>query len=134
MADKFYVDTKVHKLFKEMVEFAHSPFYKKDMKDVFIFAMALGFYLKRRKKLEKKKDIADIDVFSPSQKLLIKSVAVKAEEKPSVLINETKPIEIAEEFANGGIDDLYNWVFQTKEDPVKVLDKKLTEFMKKMKK
>lgn len=131
MVVKFHVDAGIHELFKDMVESAHSPFYKKDMKEVFIFAMALGFHLKRRKELKKKKDIADINVFSHSQKLLIKSIATMAEGKPEVLINETRPIEIAEEFANGGIDDLYNWVFRVKEEPVKVLDKKITELVKK---
>jgi dnd system-associated protein 4 len=131
MADKFYVDLKVHSLFKELVESPHSPFYKKDMKDAFIFAMALGFRLNRRKSLEKKKDVADVDVFKEHEKLLIKSVAAKAERKVEVLMDEMEAIKIAEEFANGGIDTLYEWVFQGKGEPIKTLDLKITELVKK---
>lgn len=131
MADKFYVDRKAHKMFKDLVDLSHSPFYKKDMKDVFIFAMAIGYRRNKRKELEKKKDIADVDVFKEPEKLLIKSIAVKTEGKVEVLMDDAKAIEVAEKFANGGIDTLYEWVFKSKEPPVKLLDKKITELVKK---
>lgn len=115
---------------KDLVDLSHSPFYKKDMKYVFIFAMAIGFHLNKRKKLETKKDVADIDVFKPHEKLLIQSIAAKTDEKLEVILDEAETFRIAEEFANGGIDLVYEWILQSK-DPVGTLDKKITELVKK---
>jgi dnd system-associated protein 4 len=134
MDGRFHVDSKVHRLFRELVDLSHSPFYRKEMKDVFVFAMAVGFSLNKRKSLEKRKDVADVDVFRPNERLLIESIAVKEKGKIEVLMDESEPIKIAEEFANGGIDTLYEWVFQTKEPPPKLLDKKITELVRVKKK
>jgi len=131
MANKFYVDKKAHELFKELVKNPHSPFYNKEMKDVFIFAMALGLRMNKREKLKSKKEVAYFDVFKDNEKILIKSVATKAEKKLEILMDETKTIEVGEEFANGGIYTLYEWVFQKKKDPLKLLDEKITGLVKK---
>jgi dnd system-associated protein 4 len=131
MVDKFYVDVKAHKLFRDLVNEPHSPFYNKDMKDVFIFAMSLGFCMNKRKPLEKKKDIADIDVFKEHEKTLIMCIASKIEGKIDILVDETKVFRIAEEFANGGIDTLHALIFEKKGEPVKNLDKEIIELTKK---
>lgn len=129
---KFFVDEKAHKLFRDLVDIKGSPFYKKDLKDVFIFSMALAFKLGKRKPLEKKKDIADISVFTESQLLLINSVAVATENKLEVLLDEKKKFEIAEEYANAGVYILHEIVFESKEgvdDAIKILDKKISSLV-----
>lgn len=128
MAVKFFVDKKAHQMFQDLVRLEHSPFHGKHMKDVFIFAMAIGFRLGERRKLESRKDIADIDVFKENERILINSVAVRTEGEAKVLMDEEAVFKIAEEFANGGINLLYEWIFQSK-DPVDTLDKKITELM-----
>ena len=133
MGVKFFVDEKAHKLFRDLVDTKGSPFYKKDLKDVFIFSMALAFKLGKKKPLEKKKDIADISVFTESQLLLIKSVAVTAENNLEVLLDEKKKFEIAEEYANAGIYILHEIIFESKEnidDAIRVLDKKISNLVK----
>jgi len=130
MVDKFYVDEKVHKLFRDLVDERGSPFFGMQIKDVFIFAMSMGFASKSRSELNKKKDIADVDVFTDNQLALIKSIAVKAEGKLEVLADDSKPMDIAEEYANGGIHILYEMVFKTKDDPLKNLDKKISSLTK----
>jgi len=132
MVNKFYVDGKMHKLFKEITEEPHSPFYKKDIKDVFIFSLALGFILGKRIKLEGRKDIADIDVFTEKQILLIKSIAIKITKELEILIDEKEIFKIAEEYANGGIPLLYELIFKNK-DPIKALDKKIVSLAEKKK-
>jgi len=131
MVDKFYVDVKAHKLFRNLVDQPYSPFYNKDIKDVFIFAMSLGFRMNKRKPLEKKKDIADIDVFKEHEKTLIRCIASQVEGKIDILIDEAKIFRIAEEFANGGIDILHDLIFEKKGEPIKNLDKEIIELSNK---
>lgn len=133
MGVKFFVDEKAHKLFRDLVDTKGSPFYKKDLKDVFIFSMALAFKLGKRKPLGKKKDIADISVFTESQLLLIKSVAVATENNLEVLLDEKKKFEIAEEYANAGIYVLHEIIFESKENidnAIRALDKKISNLVK----
>ena len=133
MGIKFFVDERAHKLFRDLVDTKGSPFYKKDLKDVFIFSMALAFRLGRRKSLRKRKDIADISVFTEPQLLLIKSVAIATENNLEVLLDEKKKFEIAEEYANAGIYILHEIIFESKkniDDAVRILDKKISELVK----
>lgn len=131
MAMKFFVDEKAHRLFKDLVNEKHSPFYGKDLKDVFIFSMALGFVLKKRKPLRKRRDVADISVFTGRQLLLIKSIAVSTEGNLEILMDGKKVFNIAEEYANEGIYLLHELIFESKEDPLKILDKKITSLVRK---
>ena len=129
MVNKFYVDEKMHKLFRQIKDERYSPFFGMNIKDVFIFSMALGFALRKRKDLQKRKDVADVDVFSEDHLLLIKCIAVNSEGNIEILMDEKKTFEIAEEFANGGISILYEIIFKTKEDPIKNIDKELTKIL-----
>jgi len=133
MGWKFFVDEKAHKLFRDLVDTKGSPFYKKDLKDVFISSMALAFRLGKRKPLGKKKDIADISVFTESQLLLIKSVAVATENNLEILLDEKKKFEIAEEYVNAGIYFLHEIIFESKgyvDDAIRVLDMNISRFVK----
>jgi len=130
---KFFVDEKAHKLFRELVDTKGSPFYRNDLKDIFIFSMALAFKLKKRKSLEKKRDIADVNVFTESQLLLIKSIAVATNNKLEILLDEKKKFEIAEEYANAGVYIVHEMVFKSKEgvdEGVRILDKKISDLVK----
>lgn len=78
---------------------------------VFIMAMSIGFNKDRRAPLSKKKDIIRTESFTEEQKNMIKSLAVAAEDTLEILINKKKVYSIVEEYANGGIDILYNIFF-----------------------
>jgi len=129
MAIKFFVDKRAYELFKKLIEEEHSPFYGMDFKDVFIFAMALGYATKRRKPLESKRELAYIDVFNDLQQALIKSIAITTERKLEVLMNEKEIFRIAEEYANEGIYMLYELIFKS-EEPLDALDKMVTSLVK----
>ena len=128
---KFFVDKKAHKLFRDLVDLKGSLLYGRDLKDVFILSMAFGFRLGKKKPLEKRQEVADITVFSEQQITLIKAVAVTSEKNLEVLLDKKRIFTIAEEYANGGILLLHEMIFETKDDPTRVLDKKITSLVKK---
>ncbi|MGC8935548.1 MAG: Swt1 family HEPN domain-containing protein, partial [Thermoproteota archaeon] len=111
------LDAKNHEKFKELVESdlarALSPFYKKTMKDVFMYALGIGFFNHKRLKLQKKIGTIPLRTLSPSDIALIKAIAVVEKESLDVLHGENikEVFEIAEEYANGGITTLHNMIF-----------------------
>ena len=111
------VDSRNHEKFKKLTESdlarALSPFYKKTMKDVFMYALGIGFFNHRRMKLRKKVGTIPLRTFSSNDLALLMAVAVVEKGSLDVLYRENirEVIEIAEEYANGGITILYNMVF-----------------------
>jgi hypothetical protein len=111
------LDAKNHEKFKELVESdlarALSPFYKKTMKDVFMYALGIGFFDHKRLKLQKKIGTIPLRTLGPSDIALIKAIAVVEKGSLDVLHGENikEVFEIAEEYANGGITTLYDMVF-----------------------
>ncbi len=111
------LDSKNHEKFKELVESdlarALSPFYKKTMKDVFMYALAIGFFSRKRQKLQKKIGTIPTRTLSPHEIALLKAIAISEKGSLDVLHDENikEVFEIAEEYANGGINTLYNLVF-----------------------
>ncbi len=130
MVSKFYVDAKAHGMFKELIDEKRSPFFSKDFKDVFIFALSIGFIMNRKKELKRKKDIADIDVFNDNQLNLIKTIAIANEKNIKILLDEKKILTIAEEFANSGIYVIYELIMNSN-NPIKEIDKKIASLIRK---
>jgi hypothetical protein len=111
------LDAKNHEKFKELVESdlarALSPFYKKTMKDVFMYALGIGFFDRKRLRLQKKVGTIPVRTLSPRDKALILAIAVVEKGSLDILHGENikEAFDIAEEYANGGITTLYNMVF-----------------------
>lgn len=103
------VDEYHHEKFKDLVQNERSPFYKKTMGDVFIYAMALGYFNNETIPLKKRKGTIPLTAVK-DQLWLIKSIAISKTNYLGVLLNEKDIYEIAEEYANGGIVLLYNMV------------------------
>lgn len=103
------VDEYHHEKFKDLVQNERSPFYKQNMGDVFIYAMALGYFNNETIPLKKRKGTIPLTAVK-EQEWLIKSIAISKTNYIGILLNEKDVYEIAEEYANGGIVLLYDMV------------------------
>jgi dnd system-associated protein 4 len=118
-----------HSKVTKLVEDKLSPFYKKTMKEVFMYAMGIGFKKGKRLPLKKKTGAIPLRTFSPAEISLIKSAAIAEKKSVDVLFGENikEAFEIAEEYANGGIDLLFYGVFGDEPgDP----DKKMEQYLR----
>jgi len=127
---------KKHQKFKELIESKLSPFYKKTMKDVFMYALGIGFANNKRAKLKKKAGTIPLRTFNENDKALIKSIAIAETGSMDVLFGENikEAFDIAEEYANGGIDTLYSLVFGDEPgDPDRKMEQELRIIIEKCK-
>lgn len=84
-----------------------SFFYQCDYTQIFIAAMALGYINKNKTTLKKKSRSIPTKVFTFPEKWLMISVAIEEENDLAILKEAQKILNIAEEYANGGIYFLY---------------------------
>jgi len=134
--DKIFVDSEKHRLFKELVEYRNSPFYKKTMKDVFILAASIGLYLNMQSRLKRRKDIAYVSVLTEDDWWVIYSIAYATTNNLDIITDSSKSLRIAEEYANAGIDILYDIITKaggtTQIEITKTLDKELSNVLQKI--
>jgi dnd system-associated protein 4 len=92
-----------------------SPFAGKQDWEVFIVAMSLGFKEDLRKPLDSRVKTIPLSTIRNNDEVmwLIKSIAI-AEKGTDVLMDPNEMFKIAEEYANGGIRELYEKVFNVK--------------------
>lgn len=81
--------------------------------DLFILAMALGFYEGEKEKLKGPDQYFFTHTFSNEQKSMIKSLAVFEKDDLDILLDKKEVYNIAEEYANGGIKILENMILST---------------------
>jgi dnd system-associated protein 4 len=95
-------------LFKELTTSSDSPFFDQNMNDLFVFAAAYGYDKGVRTELEDAKHaLFNRDSLGDDQVWILKSIAVKETESPETLRDGAEVYQIAREYANGGIDQLY---------------------------
>jgi len=106
------ISADVHDLYKQLTSSSDknpesAPF--KTMKDVFMMATCLGFQMGSRTPLTGKKEQPfHYTVFSESLDLpILKSIAIAETNGIAILSDFDQVIEIAEEYANAGINELY---------------------------
>lgn len=105
-----------------------SIFFGKENKDIFIMAMILGYYNKKKKCLDKKEGFFREEYLNDEERSLIKAIAIKEEGNLSVLLDKQKVYSIAEEYAAGGIGYLKDEVFNKQHGGyLKKLEEKLVE-------
>lgn len=98
--DHFYV---------ALVEKNHSPFYKLNKRDVFIFAAAVGSYYNSRSELKDKLNLNLYSDFPEKYRILADVIALKELNYDTDMILDGKQVvRVLEEFANGGIERLYD--------------------------
>ena len=108
-----------------------SPFYNEDMTKIFISAMALGYKKGLKKKLKKRENALHGPSFTPEEKWLMISLYMKNNTKLGVhaLFNPDDIFNLAEEYANGGIEFLYN-IYNATSEPVDELEKEFRKYLK----
>jgi len=111
------------KKYSDLVTKSTSPFCKKTMADVFLFAAALA--IKRGlppTKLKTRADNIPISAFG-EQEWLLNAIAIVEVKDNKILFKEKKVIYgVVEEYANTGIDFLYKEVFETEGDFLKKIE------------
>lgn len=107
------VDKSNHKLFDDLASEDMSPFSKRDapMKDVFLCAMAIGHHNKVRKPLKGgRKGSIPSGTLNDEEKWLIRSIGIAEKKDLEALFDIKEIVTIAEEYANGGIQLLYDLI------------------------
>lgn len=126
------VDEEKHYKYKELAESDLFNQFSAPMKEVFMYAMALGFNNKLLTPLSRKKGSIPSNTFSDNQKWLINSIAISKVNSLEALVDVENVVRIAEEYANGGIDDLYDsLVVHVSGDSYKAIDNAISEYLRK---
>jgi len=112
--DRFYIDNNDKDLYRRLKEQVNL-FSDRDNKDMFIFAVCYGFKNDFRKSLSSKFGFVRAEYLKEDDWALLKVLAVKAD-NIEVLNNQDKIIEIAEEYAHGGIELLIKDVNESQYD------------------
>lgn len=100
--DRFYVQRDQHPLFQRLCDKDEGVF--EHLKDVFVFAAALGFHYERRRPLEERQHVGFWHYLNENRDVpLLQSIAVAETGGLDVLGDQGDIIQIAEEYANGGI-------------------------------
>lgn len=85
-------------------------FLGKQNKDRFLFAMAFGFWHRADEQIARREGFVRAEYLTPQDEALIDALAVAEEESASILSNRRRVFDIAERYAHGGIQLLYNQV------------------------
>jgi hypothetical protein len=112
--DRLYVKKEYLADYKRLLD-KDSPLRKKDAKNIFLMAMAIGFKKGMRIELGSKKEgYVRAEYLNNEEKTLIKSIAVHENKKLQILLDKNNAYSIAEEFSAGGIKLLKDLVFSQK--------------------
>jgi len=121
-----------HQKVVKLTESSISPFYKKTMKQVFMYALGIGFRNQKRTPLKKRTGVIPLATFSSADLSIIKAVAIADKKSLDVLFGDNlqEMFKIAEEYANGGIDLLDYQVFGPEPgDPDKKMEQTLRDIL-----
>lgn len=125
-----HVDESKHVKYKDLADYEIFKTKDAPMKEVFLYAMAIGYHNNVSIPLSKKKGSIPSRLLLEEEEWLIKSLAIAKEKNLEVLFDIGKVIQIAEENANGGIDILYDTIIGPYHgDPEKRLDQMAREIM-----
>jgi dnd system-associated protein 4 len=107
--DTVAIEDTVHEIYKQLTEgndVVSVPF--RTMKDLFMWAVCLGYQQNKRRSLTgKKQTIFRWAQFSPQIDIpILKAIAIADKGDVSVLLSQEEILSIAEEYANAGIYDL----------------------------
>jgi dnd system-associated protein 4 len=102
--DRFYVQKSKHRLFQELSARETGPL--EQMKDVFLLAAAVGYRKGLRRPLEdERQHVGFWHYFSEARDIpLLQCIAIAETKDVAVMGDRNTIVEIAQEYANGGID------------------------------
>lgn len=96
-----------HRLFEELSKGKNSPF--ESMKDAVLAAACIGYENNSKIPLDNVKKIFEWDRFSPQTDIpFLHALALAETGDDTILLNRNEILTVLEEYANGGINDLYD--------------------------
>jgi dnd system-associated protein 4 len=102
------IDAGVHELYKQLTtgkSAEDSPFLT--MKDLFMLAACTGFRMQQGKALGKREQPFHYSVFTEAEDIpILKAIAIATTGDVSVLADPDQIVQIAEEYANAGINEI----------------------------
>ena len=122
--DRVSIEKADKHLYDDLVDNKQSPFYKRELLDIYLCALALGYRRNLRKGLKKKEGLIRLRTIENNEEAmwLIRAIAI-SEGSPDTIANLKEVVKIAEEYANGGIKPLYEIIFKSEAgDPIKHLE------------
>lgn len=123
-----HIEKEKRSLYKDLRTKETSPFYEVDLHDLFTFAMSYGRRKAGRVELEGEEHaLFGRSSLREEQEGVIEAVAVREERSLDVLQDKRFVYEIAEEFANGGIEKLHGRVFGPEDDALSELTIEVAE-------
>jgi hypothetical protein len=109
---------------------SHTIFRKKDQKDLFVFAMALGYYNRQKSPVTYRQQNIRTEVLTERQKWAVLPIGVTEKEDLLSLQDETSIYGLAEQYANEGILILKSQMEKTELNYSKALEAQLREILK----
>lgn len=113
--DRFYVQKSKHRLFQELSARESGPL--EQMKDVFLLAAAVGYRKGLRRPLEEdKQHVGFWHYFSEARDVpLLQCIAIAETKDVAVMGDRNTIVEVAQEYANGGIDLLADMLHEDRD-------------------
>ena len=123
-------DEPYSEFYKDLIKVTKSFFYNKQMSNIFIMAMALGFKKDARNPLKKPSNSIPTNVFTKEEKWLMISVYFKTHPKEGVsaLWEPGEILKNAEEFSNGGIQYL-KMMYDDSDEPLEALEEEFRKYL-----
>jgi len=128
MTDAMLYYEKKEEIWDPLVSSDSDIFVFKSYKDLFVFAVCVGYVNDKRKPLSNNKKQGEIrwEYLTRENKMVIDSVALSESSDPRLLIDSNqdyldKKVKIAEEYANGGIDILKTELLEKPGSPLENL-------------
>ncbi len=124
-----HIEKEKRGLYEDLRTKETSPFYEVELHDIFMFAMSYGRRKAGRVELEGDEHalFGRSAALREEQEGIIESVAVWEERSLDVLRDRRLVYEIAEEYANGGIEKLHGRVFGPEDDALSELTMEVAE-------
>lgn len=115
-----------HQAYIDLTKGENAPF--KTMKDLFLMAATVGVQKKLRIRLEKKQGVFAWSQFSPQEDVpYIHAIILSLGEPVETLLDQGRVLDILEEYANGGIDDLASLLLSSPRPFLALANKILTD-------
>jgi hypothetical protein len=116
--------------YRDLVKVTKSFFFNKNMTNIFITAMALGFAKDMHHKVKKPSNTIPTAVFTKEEKWLMISLYYKTHPKSTVadLWQPEEILQNAEEYANGGIKFL-KMIYEESEEPLEALEEEFRKYL-----
>ena len=117
-------------IYQTLTRVQKSPFYQAYMTKIFIAAMTLGYKKGLKKKLKKREGGLHGPSFTPQEKWLMIALYMKENTKHgvNVLFEPDEIFNLAEEYASGGIQSLWD-IYNSTVEPVEELEKELRKYL-----